>query len=364
MRVCLECFSESKALCRKYEADGAPAKCDVCSKHASLTLEAEDLAPMFRGLATLYEVAEQGWHFHRDDEDGDNFEMGDTGEELPQILQDDWPIFQEHVDLDIINEFLEEAWPDYQSDSLYAREAFGDRRPDDEWDSIKHHIKHKRRFFHDSSNFDFSSLPSLLSGQLTRLKSKKYEPKWVRARVNRDKREPFPLREMGAPPSSKAKPGRANPAGIAYLYLATDERTACAEVRAEPGQTVSIADFVLKPNLKLLNLARKHWGVDPFAHADLRGKIDKSTLLSAFAKDLSKPVLAEDALIDYVPTQYLVEFFAVKGFDGIKYRSSVGSGFNLVLFDPSHATAKSVRTVKALSKSLELRPGDVVRESE
>lgn len=47
----------------------------------------------------------------------------------------------------------------------------------------------------------------------------------------------------------------------------------------------------------------------------------------------STPVTGSDDTADYVPTQIIAELFKDKGFDGLGYRSSLGDGFNIVLFD-------------------------------
>lgn len=45
--------------------------------------------------------------------------------------------------------------------------------------------------------------------------------------------------------------------------------------------------------------------------------------------------------IDYIPTQYICELIKVKGFDGIKFKSSLGKGNHILLF-----TSKNVRIQK------------------
>lgn len=47
----------------------------------------------------------------------------------------------------------------------------------------------------------------------------------------------------------------------------------------------------------------------------------------------SKPVTPHEQIAEYVPTQVLAEFFRSQGLDGIRYRSSVGQGTNIVFFD-------------------------------
>lgn len=351
MLICYQCFSSSPTLKAKFAAEGKRGECDLCTVRRTRVLDASDLSELFAGLSRLYEVAQRGEHFYSVKDEDDIFEGGDTGEMLPQLLQDEWPIFADGMDHDDIESILREVWPDYSSD-LYAKEALWDRHPDDEWDSIKHHVKHERRFFQEESDYDFTSLPSLLGPFVKRLTNKRAGGRWVRARIQATPDKLIPLNEMGAPPKERATAGRANPTGISYLYLASNEATACAEVRAEPGHGVSVAKFKIPGKIKVLDVATIMRGIDPFAHVDLKGEIEKSQLVRAFAHDLSRPVLAEDAPLDYVPTQYLAEYFVSKGFDGIRYRSSVAEGTNLVLFKPQKAKPVSVRTLLVQAKSL------------
>jgi hypothetical protein len=351
MIVCYRCFNESAVLKAKFRADGVRGACDVCKCVRAQVLDASDLTDLFVGLSRLYQVAQQGEHYHRDYEDGDEFELGDTGESLPKLLQDEWPIFadgMEHGDIDAI---LHQVWPDYSGD-LYAKEALWDRDPDDEWESIKRHVMHERRFFQNESDFDFTSLPSLLQPYMKRLTTERVGGAWVRARIQQKPDKSIPASEMGAPPKEQATAGRANPAGIPYLYLASDDQTACAEVRAEPGHGVTIGKFRIAESVKLLDVATIMRGIDPFAHIDLKCEMERSNLVRAFAHDLSRPVLAEDATLSYVPTQYLAEYFAASGFDGIRYRSSVAVGTNLVLFDPAKARLVSTHSVQIAAKRL------------
>lgn len=47
----------------------------------------------------------------------------------------------------------------------------------------------------------------------------------------------------------------------------------------------------------------------------------------------SRPVTPHEHTADYVPTQVLAECFRSEGLDGIRYKSSVGDGTNIVFFD-------------------------------
>ena len=351
MNLCYKCFDPSPTLEATFKKRGRPGDCDVCQARRKRVLEASELQPLFRGLSGLYQVAEPGEHFYSVRDEGEDYGGGDTGAPLPQLLQDEWPVFADAMDHDVIESILSEVWPEYSGD-LYAKEALWYRHPDDEWEAIKDHVKHERRFFQEDSGCDFTSLPSLLDPFIKRLTARYEGGTWIRARIQSAPDKPFALSQMGAPPRGCVAAGRANPPGISYLYLSSDELTACAEVRAEPGHGVTVAKFDISGPIKVLDVAAIMRGIDPFAHADLKAEIERSQLVRAFAEDLSRPVLAEDAPLDYVPTQYLAEFFAYRGFDGIRYRSSVAEGTNLVLFTLARAKAMSTKSLRVTAKHL------------
>jgi hypothetical protein len=134
------------------------------------------------------------------------------------------------------------------------------------------------------------------------------------------------------PLAGRAREGRANPKGIPYLYLATRRDTAASEVRPWKGGVVSVGQFRVDRDLKLVNtslLSKQtfYWGRQPSAvkrEEAVWGDIDH-----AFATPAS---LSDDAT-EYVPTQLLAELFREAGFDGVGYRSAYGPGHNIVLFD-------------------------------
>ncbi|OGP30302.1 MAG: hypothetical protein A2038_04775 [Deltaproteobacteria bacterium GWA2_57_13] len=66
---------------------------------------------------------------------------------------------------------------------------------------------------------------------------------------------------------------------------------------------------------------------------ELPPKKREETVWAQIDKAFARPVTPRDDSADYVPTQVLAEFFRANGFDGIGYRSSLGAGHNIVLFD-------------------------------
>lgn len=146
---------------------------------------------------------------------------------------------------------------------------------------------------------------------------------------------------MGAPPKRIASHGRANPAGIPYLYLGSTEVTAVSEIRPHTGELACVAEFKVPPDLKLVDLRRPRRMVSPFLLGDAQDICRMRSdvpFLERLGQELTRPVVPQSAAIDYTPSQYLCEFIKKCGYHGVLYRSSVSEGINLALFRPSLAT--------------------------
>lgn len=265
----------------------------------------------------------------------------ETGEKLFDILKSKYCFFEDRV-LD-----KEKLFQDILIDSNLSFEKKYKIPSSEEikigWIEFSQEIKAKNRFFPQTSLYkklftntkddDASQTDAFLLLLESLTKNYSTGRKFYRARVH-DSR--LPIAEMKAPPTMLVTAGRANPIGISYLYLAENEKTCIAEVRPSNGCMVSVATFSLKENLKLLDLTspRKRASfliqesehlIDSLIHIDL---------LEIFAEELSKPVLPNKSHLDYIPTQFLCEYFKVVcGFHGLIFNSSFGNGKNIVLFD-------------------------------
>lgn len=139
--------------------------------------------------------------------------------------------------------------------------------------------------------------------------------------------------ERMTPSSRFVKNGRANPVGIAYWYGATDPETAVAEMRPWQGAVLTVAELKATREMQFVDCGNTHpiaapynseWG--PLLERDVWGSISEA---------FSRPVAPGTIDVEYVPTQMLAEAFRMKGFDGIQYRSHLGEGMNIVVFDLS-----------------------------
>jgi hypothetical protein len=149
--------------------------------------------------------------------------------------------------------------------------------------------------------------------------------------------------QIGAAPSDKSKNGRINPKGISYLYLSNDHKTAITEVRPLIKDTVSVGYFRANKNLKCIDTSDdKHifiipydFNHDPPKYIEPSSEKKEAKIWGDINASFSKPVNPKDEDTEYLPTQYLSEYFKVLSYDGIIYKSSLSKdGYNIVLFDP------------------------------
>ena len=170
---------------------------------------------------------------------------------------------------------------------------------------------------------------------------------------------PLPPKELMAPPPKKTIDARINPRGISYLYLSNSVETAILEVRPWIGQEVSVGYFEIEKELKCIDTSRDKKGTF-FYLGEGRPKLTpdekEEFVWGGINSSFSRPVRSEDETINYIPTQYLSEFFKTNGYDGIIYKSALTEkGYNIVLFNPKNAFLKGARVfqIKSIKQTFE-----------
>lgn len=132
--------------------------------------------------------------------------------------------------------------------------------------------------------------------------------------------------------------GRVNPPLIQYLYTARTRDTALAETKPNIGDVVSIARIKCKEDIKvadlfIYNLANDHFKDDTFEYY--------IKLLTAL--EFNKR--ARNYNGDYIMTQYISEYFKIKGYDAIEFSSSMHvGGSNVTIFNQELCMAISSET--------------------
>jgi hypothetical protein len=127
--------------------------------------------------------------------------------------------------------------------------------------------------------------------------------------------------------------GRANPKGIPRLYMATSRDTAVAECRPWVGAYVSVAQFKTKRECTVVDCSADERNlVAAYDHEWSYGEHEK-VVWGEIAYAFSHPVQTSETSADYAPTQILAEAFQKAGYEGIAYKSLLGEGHNVAMFD-------------------------------
>lgn len=174
------------------------------------------------------------------------------------------------------------------------------------------------------------------------------QPILYRARKNNyGQLKQFARSEMGPPEAHMASAGRAQPAGVAVLYVADAAQTAIAEVRPEVGEYVTTATFRIKPEkrLKVLDLTRFSHSVYSLSYRD------RSSLIELSRYAFSAPIHPDNPK-KYYAHAYFVQMVRDLRYDGIGYESAVhqnGRCFAFFDADNFRCTRTSLHQVKSVS---------------
>ena len=187
------------------------------------------------------------------------YEPNVDGKSLAEWMKEDWQLFSHPAmgvaqTKELIAEILDDGEivrrsfvpsPTYKSEGLV------------QWETLRDEMMYRNRWFLDMS-LDTERLGDLLD----LLPAANLPRTWYRARL-RGSDETYEIDKMGAPPKRLASHGRANPAGIPYLYLASAPETAAAEIRPHTGEVACVADFTI-PEIRAVDLRSPRKLVSPF----------------------------------------------------------------------------------------------------
>jgi hypothetical protein len=164
--------------------------------------------------------------------------------------------------------------------------------------------------------------------------------------------QPLPPERMKPLPYS-AREGRVNPKGIPCLYLADDKDTAMAEIRPWIGSHISVGQFKTLKELNLVDCSVEHARNFTFYLTEPDPAKREEAVWAEIDRSFSEPVNADDSIAEYAPTQILAEAFRKHGYSGVIYKSRLGKGFNVAIFDINAADLVNCCLYKA--ESLEFK---------
>jgi hypothetical protein len=320
MNVCSNCFNETE-LKAYISASGTTGSCDVCEGESAKILPLNELMDFFTELIQ-------------------NFVPREDGLSMLEHLQNEWDFFSRpQTGKAILDEVLgqikglilsSETRVDFSADIL---ENVG------YWAVLKDEIKWSKRFLTNIEHLTENRLgwDSFFWKQFYLQKNVSL----YRARIHPSADlDAYPPDQMSAPSREVVGNGRANPIGIPFLYLSTDEETPLYEVRATLLDDVSVGEFRLKEGVEEIKI------VD-FIVANPLFSADETSIADAIK---SKPMRKYDSELEYIPTQFICEFIKTyTGAHGIQFESSVKQGGkNIVVFDSEHMECVNVQVKTVL----------------
>lgn len=325
-RCCLNCFSDA-AIKEKIQRDGQIGRCSYCNSNSVIAIEPHQLANLFDLLTDCITPVESG------------------GKNASLIFDEEFRVFDDSVrDKELLlKDILGEDFNEIQYVLIYDTDSYVDS-----WSPFKNELIHNNRFFpkhelfstvfsqsntHESNGSNNTQESITFTSLIGDLGTIRYiNETFYRARISEEKLEPD---NMGMPPAKQASAGRANPQGIAYLYLADNIGTCIQEVRPSNGAIINISAFTATRDLNFIDLTdpKKTVSLLKYEENEIHLILQFMNWLELFSEELSKPVLPEKSHLEYIPTQFVCEYIkAIANIDGIIFSSSYGSGNNLVLF--------------------------------
>lgn len=332
MFVCKKCFNDLELIgfIQSYKHFG---KCDFCKHQHIEIIDIAELYEFFRQLL-------------------DNFKIDKSGKDIVSIIQKNWRFFKnKRIGKQILDNVIKQVKTPISQ--IYDKVTFSNDIIENinHWDVLKNQLKWERRYI---TNIDYLIEDLGWDGFFNSQTNIASEAILFRARLHNNANEEVHNKSnMFAPPKEKATPGRANPAGIPYLYLCDNEQTVLYEVRAAYLDEITIAKFKLK---------KTHIGpvfISDFTEIpslffsenkdnQITNQIKSTLLKQKISIDLSKPLRRYDSELDYIPTQFICEFIRIiTHVGGIKFKSSLHeSGNNIVIFDQNIMECIDIQKVK------------------
>lgn len=208
----------------------------------------------------------------------------------------------------------------------------------EDWIKFQNDIKKNNRFF--TSKEFVVNLEKVIKLHKNKLKK---STELFRARINGidNQHNKYNCSEMILSDFYNIFSGRANPAGISYLYTSLYELTCLKEVRAQKWQEITVGKFKSINDMKIID----------FVNPSKVAYDEYINCLSVFLNSsFSQPLLYGKPEIEYTPYQFICEFIKIKGFDGVLYKSSFASesnkkNSNLVIFDENNVQCVGTKRV-------------------
>ncbi len=336
--LCIDCVKE-KELNNLILSKGEKAVCSLCKKQNDLVINCNDLE-LKNLFNTLVRFHYSQWEY--------DHHLG--GEDIRSLFNTENPIFNSWVPVEtedaddlwnLVDELLTyENYDENKSVYIFSDYPYVAIKNDycKKIDKIGYQIEDKN--YYELEKDVIEILAGIISDVNVVVSAGRH---YYRARIGYQKKGvpivgewspkphylPYKDKLIGRVPPPLAKNGRMNRQGVSFLYVASDSDTALAEVRPHPGQYVSIGKFVSNKSLRIAdftNIKIKNY----CSQHKIQDLITLQTINELFSRPVPNQMGGQ-----YLITQLLADAIRKLGYDGVGYKSSVGSGTNLAIFNPS-----------------------------
>lgn len=318
--LCPFCFNDKSLRRRLQEIRPQYPRSLKCSFHLNRSgIPVEAVSPLIDAVISPY------YHF------GDsNPHFGQEGDSLEDIVYDLTKAEEDGIVEALIDQLQADdpydprdgGEPFYQSDQLYVRHENTHNPHSEAWERFKDEITYNRRFFSDLARERLEEIFRDIHLQKNRAdKPIVYQIKpednlsIFRARQIDDQSEQeeaaaAPANKLGGPPKRLRSAGRMNAAGVAAFYGAFDLGTCIAEIRPAVGATVVGAAFKVARPISVLDLTRFE---SPIQIRSMFSPVYEArslqwAFMQSFMYEIAQPILPDDILLDYIPSQAVSEF--------------------------------------------------------
>lgn len=324
MRCCIQCFKDELVI-ELIKEKGFFGECSYCKCTDIYCLDVDDeqLRSYFDTLTMMY---------------GENPTR--YSKKLLSFVQEDWEVFDDSCYEGSAGQLLTDIISFKNRDGVeYCTLLPEFTKYRNMWWDFQKQIKFENRY---TAQMDEKFKNALLSSFRKSKTTIKEGELLFRGRVGGEKELSFygvtqySSMVMGIPPIDKSTNGRANPVGIPYLYTANDVKTTISELRPWVDANITVATIQVILPLTLADFTKSPFrSIFDVTH-DLEELLNRKNLLKIISSELSKPVSPESANIDYIPTQYVAELIKECGYEGFIFKSSLGPGNNVVLFNENN----------------------------
>lgn len=258
MTCCNNCFADKEIIGFIFSNSTATGICQTCGTAGAYLVDARELEESFQPVINLFKPVSQ-------------IGIVVTAPKLLQEkFQENWKTFR--LPMPAASNLLKSIMADSLSpgdlifteaveiEQLFTPSLAGDIH-EKKWESFADEIKTRNRFFLNET-IDLALLEELfINFAKTYNKGKLF----YRSRIS--DRTGHSADQMGKPPGNKSSPGRANPKGIPYLYIATEVETTVYESRSTYLDYASVAQLKCKEELNVVSL-RGIAEISPFVFGD------------------------------------------------------------------------------------------------